>query len=301
MHSIFLKYFDEVARQGSIRKAAQQLNISSTSVNRKILSVEKQLGVKLFERHASGIAVTAVGALLLEHCRKTLLDFDRTKLTIDDMRDLRTGHLNLATVDSIALSILPETLDNFSRKYPDISITVMTAQPEEAIEAVAGGSVEVGIGFGYQNNSDVRLIFEKIAPLGVLLRPDHPLAERKSLCLEDLLSYRIVRTIDALGRRSIIDQVFTDINTRLTSFFYTNSLNLAKDMVAENRGIGIYTKIGFYNEVEAGVLRFIPLMDNGIRDLRIGIFTSAKAGMDPVKQFLCTSLSNGLNELRLDG
>lgn len=126
MHSTFLKYFDEVARQRSIRKAALFLNVSSTSVNRKILSVEERLGVSLFDRTPEGVELTSVGAILLEHCRKVLHDYERTKILIDDMRDLRTGHINIDTIDSIAVGCLPRAMTEFGKIYPDISISVTT-------------------------------------------------------------------------------------------------------------------------------------------------------------------------------
>ena len=67
MHDKLLIYLDEVARQGSIRKAAAVLNVASSSVNRKIISAEQDLGTRLFERIASGVELTDAGAILLEH------------------------------------------------------------------------------------------------------------------------------------------------------------------------------------------------------------------------------------------
>ena len=54
MHASILRYLDEIANQGSIRKAAKILNISSTSINRQLLNIEAQLGVKLFDRSPEG-------------------------------------------------------------------------------------------------------------------------------------------------------------------------------------------------------------------------------------------------------
>ena len=300
MHSIFLRYFDEVVRQGSIRKAALILNISSTSVNLKILSVEEQLGVKLFERNPEGIKLTQVGALVLEHCRKTLLDYDRTRVTIDEFRDLRTGHVSVSTVDSIANSILPEALERFTDSTPGVSISVIAAQPDEVLEAVASGAADIGVGFGYSTHPDVRIASEKSSPLGVLLRADRPLSERRSLMLEDLTSYNLVRTIDARGHKSIIDQNINDMTAHLTTRYFTNTLSLAKRMILDGKGIGIYTKIGFHSDVASGSLRFIPLLDKGIVDLKIGVFVSSKLGMDPAKQLLCAAIESALSPLILD-
>ena len=83
MHDKLLIYLDEVARQGSIRKAAAVLNVASSSVNRKIISAEQNLGARLFDRVASGVELTDAGAILLEHCRKTMFDYQKVLTQID--------------------------------------------------------------------------------------------------------------------------------------------------------------------------------------------------------------------------
>ncbi|MDX1742046.1 MAG: LysR family transcriptional regulator [Ruegeria sp.] len=300
MHTIFLKYFDEVARQGSIRKAALILNVSSTSVNRKILSVEERLGASLFDRSPEGVELTAVGVLLLEHCRKVLHDFERTRVLIDDMRDLRTGHLNLVSIDSITVGIAPRAINEFSKVYPDISISVTTAQPEDVVDAVATGAAEIGIAFTFAPHPDVRVISEKSTPFGAVVRPDHPLAGRASVTVEDLAGYRLVRTNDARGRNSIVDQAMSSLVTPLSTHIFTNTQFLAKDMILSNHGIGLYTKIGFYDEVERGDLAFIPLIEETLSNIRIGVMVSASMAIDPAKRLMCDILGRELNSMRLD-
>lgn len=78
IHSSFLKYFDEVCKCGSIRKAASNLHIASSAVNRQILKIEDELQVKLFERSHEGIKLTEAGELLSAHISRTLNDADRT-------------------------------------------------------------------------------------------------------------------------------------------------------------------------------------------------------------------------------
>lgn len=300
MHSNFLKYFDEVARHGSIRKASTVLNVSSTSVNRKILSVEKQLGVAIFDRTPEGVELTSIGSILLEHCRRTLHDYERTKIEIDDLRDLRTGHLKIETIDSVAYGILPQALQKFSQSFPDISISVTTAQPDEVMKSVAEGETDVGISFLLDMHPDVRVISEKSAPFGVIVRRDHPLAERNSVTIDEISSYRLVRTIDARGRNSIIDQVVSTLVSPLSTHMFTNTLFVAKQMILDNQGIGLYTKIGFFKEIEAEELKFIPLIQEGLNDMRIGLLVSAAQGIDPAKRHLCNVIGQAIRLMRLD-
>lgn len=300
MHSIFLKYFDEVARQKSIRKAALVLNVSSTSVNRKILSVEDRLGVQLFDRTPEGVELTAVGGILLEHCRKVLHEFERTRILIDDMRDLRTGHINIHTIDSIAVGCLPRAINDFGKVYPDISISVTTAQPEDVVQAVADGASEIGVAFTYSDHPGIRVLSEKSTPFGVLVRPDHPLAGRPGVTVDDIAQYRLVRTTDARGGKSIIDQAIATLVTPLSTHIFTNTLFLAKEMILSNHGIGLYTKIGFYDEVERGELEFLPLIQDVLANIRIGIFVSSGSAIDPAKRLMCDTLAREMIRMRLD-
>ncbi|WP_281982644.1 LysR family transcriptional regulator [Thalassorhabdomicrobium marinisediminis] len=300
MHSNFLKYFDEVARQGSIRKAASILNVSSTTVNRKILDVESQLGTPLFDRTPEGVALTSVGTILLEHCRKTLYDFERAKIMMDDLRDMRTGHLQLSTIDSVAYGILPDALRQFSRKFPDISFSVTTAQPDVIMQSVAAGEIDVAISFLMDLHPDVRVVNEKSAPFGIILRPDHPLAGRPNVRLVDVAGNRFVRTTDARGGNSYLDHRVANVANKLKTHVYSNNLFVAKEMILAGHGVGIYTKIGFLDEIRAGKLCFVPLLEDGLSDIRVATLVSASSGLGPVKHHICKVIGDLLTDLRLD-
>ena len=76
MHAPVLRYFDEVARCGSIRRAAEALNVASSAVNRQVLKLEREIGTTLFERHRTGVVLTAAGEVLLRHSRDTMTGFE---------------------------------------------------------------------------------------------------------------------------------------------------------------------------------------------------------------------------------
>jgi DNA-binding transcriptional LysR family regulator len=209
MHDKFLIYLDEVARQGSIRKAAAVLNVASSSVNRKIISIENSLGVRLFDRHADGVELTDAGAVLLEHCRKTIFDYQKILTQIEDISELRSGHINIATLDSVAHSVLPKVLDQFSQNHPDITYTILTSHPEEVMMGVANGDVNIGISFCNDLLPGVRIHSEKATPIGAILRPDHPLAERDALEVEDLAPFQVVRSFDGRARQSLLQNATT--------------------------------------------------------------------------------------------
>ena len=61
MHATILRYLDQVAKTGSIRRAAEKMNVASSAVNRQILKLEDDLGVKIFERRGNGVRLTPAG------------------------------------------------------------------------------------------------------------------------------------------------------------------------------------------------------------------------------------------------
>ena len=71
-------------------------------------------------------------------------------------------------------------------------------------------------------------------------------------------------------------------------------------MIMNGRGIGLYSKIGFLEEIEAGKLRYISLKSSFLKDLRIGLLIPSRSNQTPVENSLCRILSKSLRQLRLD-
>ena len=103
MHAVVLKYFLEVARHGSIRKAAQNLFVASSAVNRQILRLEEELGTELFDRVPSGMRLNAAGERLQQHVRGTLHDFHLMRTELDALKGERKGHVSVAAMDSLLI------------------------------------------------------------------------------------------------------------------------------------------------------------------------------------------------------
>lgn len=300
VHDKLLTYLDEVARQGSIRKAAVILNVASSSVNRKILSLENKLGVRIFKRHADGVELTESGAILLEHCRRTMFEYEKMIQQIEDISALRSGHIHIATLDSVAHSVLPSVLDSFSQSHPGITYTIQTAHPDEVMMGVAEGDVSIGISFCGDLLPGVRTHSEKATPIGAILPADHPLAERDALELQDLAPFQIIRSFDKNERRSMLGEAIQQVNVDLPRQLVTNSLPLARSLILRNHGIGIYSKIGFLDEIETGTLRYIKVLSSVLTNLSMGVMISSRHNPSPATHLMLRSISKALRAMKLD-
>ena len=88
---------DIVAREGSIRRAAERLAITSTALNRRILQLEDELGQPIFERLASGVRLNIAGEIFVQHVRNQMADLSRVQSQIADLSGIRRGHIRIAS------------------------------------------------------------------------------------------------------------------------------------------------------------------------------------------------------------
>ncbi len=94
--SRFNRYFQEVASQGSLRRAAEVLHVSASAIDRQIIQAERALDIKLFERLPSGLKLTAAGELMLNDVGRWRKEYARTVERLDELRGLRRGHVGIA-------------------------------------------------------------------------------------------------------------------------------------------------------------------------------------------------------------
>ena len=107
MHAAILRYFDQVARLGSIRRAAEALHVASSAVNRQIIKLEAEIGTPLFERLRSGVRLTPPARCCCAMRASTLVDFERTRHEIAGLSGTVTGHVRIICLESLLLRFMP--------------------------------------------------------------------------------------------------------------------------------------------------------------------------------------------------
>ena len=135
--SRFARYFDEVARQGSLRKAAERLHVSASAIDRQILRVEALLNTPLFERLPQGLRLTAAGEMLAHLVRGFQQDVDRLRSDIEDLRGLRRGTVSIAMVEGASFAFVPTTLAALHGQHPGIGFDLRVAGSDAVVEAVS--------------------------------------------------------------------------------------------------------------------------------------------------------------------
>ncbi|MFO0293447.1 MAG: LysR family transcriptional regulator [Rhodospirillales bacterium] len=274
MHTAALRYIAEVARRGSVRKAAAALNVAASAIDRQLLKIEASLGTPLFDRTPGGMRPTPAGAILLRHVADTLLDFERVRAEIDDLRGIKTGNVAIAAVDSLLVEFLPRMLDRLRADFPAVSFSVNAAEPAGIAGLVAGGEIDLGFTFVGPPPPGTAWLAAVPAPLGVVMPAAHPLARRRSLRLEDLRGHPVVLPTGPLPRTMDVDPGFAAFREVARARLVSNSIALLKHAIRAGAGISFFTRIGFMSEIAAGEIAWRPLAARPVNRLKLGLLAA---------------------------
>ena len=176
-HLRILRYVDEVARTGSIRKAADHLNVTASAVNRRIMDLEEELGAPLFERRPRGVRLTAAGEVFVHYLREQDGDVERMKSQIEDLKGLRRGTVRIACSQALALDFLPREIAEFRARHPLVAFDVKVLDHEQAMAALAAYEVDLVLVFRPPFLPNFQPLMTLEQRLVAVMSTDHPLAE----------------------------------------------------------------------------------------------------------------------------
>lgn len=297
LHAAALYYFREVTRAGSIRKAAAFLNVAASALNRQILKLEADLGTPLFDRLPGGMRITVAGDLLLQHVNGTLLDFERVRAAIDDMKEARSGHVSIGAVDSLLVDFLPRAIDRFRTDFPAVTYTVVAIDPPDVLTRIAAGEIDIGFTFVGQLPLQAKWMADVPAPIGAVMRADHPLALRQSIDLAEASRYPILTQVGPLPKGADIDAAFSAFKGGLKPVMQSNSIQMLKLSLMLGLGVSFFTHLGFLREIEVGEIAWRPLTSPLINSLRLGIVVPANRPLAPAAEQLARRLADDLVKL----
>lgn len=270
-HLRIVRYVDEVARSGSIRKAAERLNVTASAVNRRIMDLEEELDARLFERKSRGVRLTAAGELFVRYIREQTADVERLKSQIEDLKGLRRGTVRIACSQALALKFLPQEIAGFRARFPLVQFDVHVLDHERAMTALAAYEVDLVLVFRPPFLANFQPLMTLQQRLVALMAADHPLASRPTIRLRDCANYPLALPERSIGGRQLIDEVLARTNLHLNVMVESNSFEFLRGLVLQDKMLSFQIKIGTIGIDEMGlVVRDIDDRDVPRGDLVLG-------------------------------
>src|SRR5438876_852958 len=193
-----LRILSEVARRGSFSAAAQALAYTQSAVSQQIAALETQTGVKLLERHARGVRLTAAGHTLVRHAEGILAGLDAAEAALSAVAGLRGGRLRMASFPTAGATLMPLAIATFRAAYPDVELTLAEGEPEEIVPRLRAGELDLALLFDFAGETalgdGMRQAELLEDPMYLALAREHPLAGKHSLRLADLAREAWIQT-----------------------------------------------------------------------------------------------------------
>jgi DNA-binding transcriptional LysR family regulator len=258
-----LTYLFEAARLGTMRAAAEKLNVAASSVSRQISKLESEVGHTLYEKRRHKFQLTEVGEILCDFYRRRMIDYEKLLLSLDQIGALQRGSIDIALSEGFIASLISPTISAFSKRHRDIHIKCSTLPTtQEVVDTVLQDTVHVGLVFDPPSHPHLRILRIIPQPLCAITLPSDPIAQKDSCSLRDLCSSNILLNQDYM-LFDIIQRAADTENVQLKITITANSLSLLTACIRDQAGISILSKLSVAEYLKGGMLAATPI-DNAL-------------------------------------
>jgi DNA-binding transcriptional LysR family regulator len=201
-----LRVLRAVAEHGSFSAAADALSYTQPAISQQIAALEKRAGTTLVDRGSRGVRLTDAGQVLVEHAEVVIARLAAAEAELEAIAGIRGGRVRLASFPTAGASLLPPAVAEFSDRYPDVELTFVEHEPEEAAQMLRAAELEIAIVFEYGdvNQHEFARLYEGIElhhlvddPMYLALPRDHPLARKQRVRLPDFADETWIQETDA--------------------------------------------------------------------------------------------------------
>ncbi|CAO4145428.1 LysR family transcriptional regulator [Methylorubrum aminovorans] len=222
----------EVARSGSIRRAAERLNITPSALTRQIQDIEYELGTPIFERLAQGMRLNAAGELLVRHIRDQAADLDRVRSQIADLSGVRRGHVALACSQAFVTRMIPEEVETYRTQFPQVAFSVQVRDHDQAVAALVSFEADLALVLQPPPSAELHALYAGRQSLCALMRASHPLAAQDGpVRLRDCLAHALALPDRSLAIRHHIEHALARRGVEMRATVESGSLEFLRNVV----------------------------------------------------------------------
>lgn len=239
-----LRAFCQVARLGSVSRAAEALYVSQPAITLQLQALERELGVKLFERIGRRLTPTREGNALYDLAKPLVEGIDALPASFrEQIKGLDGGELHVAAGSSTILYLLPKIVEAYRKAHPEVRLILHNVTGAGGLDQLRKDEVDLAVGSMLEVPGDIDYApVYRFEPMLITPR-DHPLATKPELKLEDLSPYGLILPPQRLTTYRLVDLVFQQNRVPYTVALEVGGWEVIKQYVAMGLGISIVTAI----------------------------------------------------------
>ncbi|MFM8468660.1 MAG: LysR family transcriptional regulator [Limisphaerales bacterium] len=281
-----LKVFCDLSETESFTKAAQINGVTQSAVSQQISALERQFKAMLIERSKKKFRLTREGEILYDYSKRICRTYDELENKLQEVRDIVSGSIRVATIYSIGLHDLPPYLKKFLKGYPTVKIHVEYRRANQVYDDVLGNVVDLGL-VAYPNK-DPRL---EVVPLRkdrmvLVCHPQHPFAKLKTIPIASLTGQKFIGFEPDIPTRKAIDKIFRDHGVTVQTVMEFDNVETVKRAVEIDAGVSILPQTTIAQEVSKATLVQVPFEGEEFHRPLAALFKKNKVLSPAMKQFL---------------
>jgi DNA-binding transcriptional LysR family regulator len=281
-----LKVFCDLAETESFTKAAQINGVTQSAVSQQISSLERQFKSLLIERSKKKFRLTREGQVLYEFSKQIIQTYDALHSRLQEIKDIISGTIRVATIYSIGLHDLPPYIKKFLKSYPTVHVHVEYRRVNQVYEDVLGNVVDLGLVAFPGKDTKLEIVQLRRDMMVLICHPQHPLAKSKSVKLGAISGQKFIAFEPDIPTRKAIDRILKEHGVTVHPVMEFDNIETVKRAVEIDAGISIVPLGTILQEVSKQTLAQVQFEDAEFYRPLAAIYKKNKVLSTAMKQFL---------------
>ncbi len=287
-----LKVFCDLAETESFTKAAQINNVTQSAVSQQISALERNFKSVLVERSKKYFRLTEEGQALYDFSKQMLKTYNSLSIRLQEVKELVSGNIRVATIYSIGLHDLPAYVKLFLKAFPTVNVHVEYRRANQVYEDVIGNVVDLGLVAYPSRDPKLEIHPLRKDPLVLITHPSHPFAGHSSIKLKALSGQKFIGFEPDIPTRRALDKILRDHSVEIQHVMEFDNIETVKRAVEIDAGVAIVPQSTVVQEVAKHTLAEVKIEGDFHRPLA-AISKKTKVLSPAMKEFLSV-LKKGL-------
>lgn len=269
--------FVEVARAGSISRAAERLAVTQPALTARIQALEAAFGARLFVRSRTGTRLTDAGRTLLPYAERALIALARGRELVAEVAGGEAGHLTIGAAPAVSTYVLPAMLREFQVRHPAVQLSVRSGHSEEVLDMVLREEVEIGL-MRPIRHPDVESTPLYEDELVLVVNPGHAFAAAGSVPMAAMATEHLILFDRTSSYHELTSSILREAGIRPRGSIEVDNIDAAKRMIEEGLGVALLPRTAVSAEIADGRLRESAVSDMAPVRRRIVVVRRRDAG-----------------------
>jgi DNA-binding transcriptional LysR family regulator len=252
--------FVEVARRGSVSRAAEALFVTQPALTARIQGLERDLGAELFVRTSRGMKLTEAGEAFLPYAVRALGSLTDGRMQVNALERGGAGRLAIGAAPAVSTYVLPTLLKRFAQSHPRVSVSVRTGHSEEMLDLVLREQVDVGIvrALHHRDIASTPLYEEGLV---LVAEPGHRFAREGRIRLVEIAGEQLILFDRTSSYHELTSALFRTAGVAPQGVMELDNIDAAKKMVEQGFGVALLPHTSVIDELDAGRLAEVAIRD----------------------------------------